>query len=153
MSRALLAHNGQFCDYTTHSTLNKLQCAWIHHYRSVALNRLLFCIPEFLGNYFSQFSKVDACTIMHDATGQSRCLAFLTFEDLANANAAMVREHSFNGKIACSSLCLQHGMSALMVVRCLFIIDRLIQNEQYCARNTNVLLNYSLVVLTWQCHV
>lgn len=114
-------------------------------YRSVALNRLLFRVLESLRNYFSQFGKVDACTIMRDAAGRSRCFAFLTFEDPASVNAVMVREHFLDGKIVCPSSCLQHGVSALMVVACLFIIDRLIQNEQYRARNTNVLLNYSLV--------
>lgn len=52
-----------------------------------------------LRNYFTQFGKVDACTIMRDAAGRSRCFAFLTFEDPASVNAVMVREHFLDGKI------------------------------------------------------
>ncbi|KAF9224573.1 RNA-binding domain-containing protein [Gyrodon lividus] len=54
---------------------------------------------ESLRNYFSQFGKVDACTIMRDAAGRSRCFAFLTFDDPASVNAVMVREHFLDGKI------------------------------------------------------
>ncbi|KZT23186.1 RNA-binding domain-containing protein [Neolentinus lepideus HHB14362 ss-1] len=54
---------------------------------------------ETLRNYFTQFGKVDACTIMRDAAGRSRCFAFLTFEDPASVNAVMVREHVLDGKI------------------------------------------------------
>ncbi|KAF8230929.1 RNA-binding domain-containing protein [Tricholoma matsutake] len=54
---------------------------------------------ESLRDYFSQFGKVDACTIMRDAAGRSRCFAFLTFEDPASVNAVMVREHFLDGKI------------------------------------------------------
>ena len=56
-------------------------------------------VPDSLRNYFSQFGKVDACTIMRDAAGRSRCFAFLTFEDPASVNAVMVREHFLDGKI------------------------------------------------------
>jgi RNA-binding protein Musashi len=56
-------------------------------------------ISEGLRNYFSQFGKVEACTIMRDAGGRSRCFAFLTFEDPASVNAVMVREHFLDGKI------------------------------------------------------
>ncbi|KAL1742873.1 RNA-binding domain-containing protein [Schizophyllum fasciatum] len=49
--------------------------------------------------YFEQFGKVDACTIMRDAAGRSRCFAFLTFEDPASVNAVMVKEHTLDGKI------------------------------------------------------
>ncbi|KAJ8468745.1 hypothetical protein ONZ45_g17133 [Pleurotus djamor] len=52
-----------------------------------------------LREYFEQFGKVDACTIMRDAAGRSRCFAFLTFEDPASVNAVMVREHFLDGKI------------------------------------------------------
>lgn len=52
-----------------------------------------------LRNYFSQFGKVDACTIMRDPAGRSRGFAFLTFEDPAAVNAVMVREHYLDGKI------------------------------------------------------
>lgn len=54
---------------------------------------------ENLRKYFSQFGKVEACTIMRDAAGRSRCFAFLTFEDPASVNAVMVREHFLDGKI------------------------------------------------------
>ncbi|KAI0352495.1 RNA-binding domain-containing protein [Trametes cingulata] len=54
---------------------------------------------ESLRKYFSQFGKVEACTIMRDAAGRSRCFAFLTFEDPASVNAVMVREHFLDGKI------------------------------------------------------
>ena len=54
---------------------------------------------EGLKKYFEQFGKVEACTIMRDATGRSRCFAFLTFEDPASVNAVMVREHVLDGKI------------------------------------------------------
>ncbi|KAE9411119.1 hypothetical protein BT96DRAFT_804814 [Gymnopus androsaceus JB14] len=49
--------------------------------------------------YFEQFGKVDACTIMRDAVGRSRCFAFLTFEDPASVNAVMVKEHILDGKV------------------------------------------------------
>ncbi|KAG6890067.1 hypothetical protein C0992_003165 [Termitomyces sp. T32_za158] len=45
---------------------------------------------ETLRDYFTQFGKVDACTIMRDAAGRSRCFAFLTFEDPASVNAVMI---------------------------------------------------------------
>ncbi|KAI0052669.1 hypothetical protein FA95DRAFT_1483247, partial [Auriscalpium vulgare] len=54
---------------------------------------------ENLRKYFTQFGKVDACTIMRDSAGRSRCFAFLTFEDPASVNAVMVREHFLDGKI------------------------------------------------------
>lgn len=56
-------------------------------------------IPDSLRDYFTQFGKVDACTIMRDAAGRSRCFAFLTFEEPASVNAVMVREHFLDGKI------------------------------------------------------
>ncbi|KAJ7050853.1 hypothetical protein C8F01DRAFT_1177294 [Mycena amicta] len=54
---------------------------------------------EGLRTYFTQFGKVDACTIMRDAAGRSRCFAFLTFDDPASVNAVMAREHVLDGKI------------------------------------------------------
>lgn len=54
---------------------------------------------EGLRAYFSQFGKVDACTIMRDPAGRSRCFAFLTFEEPASVNAVMVKEHILDGKI------------------------------------------------------
>lgn len=56
-------------------------------------------IVESLRAYFTQFGKVDACTIMRDAAGRSRCFAFLTFDEPASVNAVMVREHFLDGKI------------------------------------------------------
>ncbi|KAI9455291.1 hypothetical protein F5148DRAFT_1226274 [Russula earlei] len=53
---------------------------------------------EGLRNYFSEFGKVDACTIVRDNDGKSRGFAFLTFEDPASVNAVMVREHFLDGK-------------------------------------------------------
>jgi RNA-binding protein Musashi len=57
-----------------------------------------FIPPEGLRNYFSEFGKVDACTIVRDADGKSRGFAFLTFEEPASVNAVMVREHFLDGK-------------------------------------------------------
>ncbi|THH26495.1 hypothetical protein EUX98_g7692 [Antrodiella citrinella] len=56
-------------------------------------------LSEGLRKYFTQFGKVEACTIMRDAAGRSRCFAFLTFEDPQSVNAVMVREHFLDGKI------------------------------------------------------
>ncbi|KAI0314488.1 hypothetical protein OF83DRAFT_1063745, partial [Amylostereum chailletii] len=53
---------------------------------------------EGLRSYFSEFGKVDACTIVRDADGKSRGFAFLTFEDPASVNAVMIREHFLDGK-------------------------------------------------------
>ena len=61
-------------------------------------------VAESLKKYFSQFGKVEACTIMRDAAGRSRCFAFLTFEDPASVNAVMVREHFLDGKVVRSIL-------------------------------------------------
>ena len=58
-------------------------------------------VTESLKQYFTQFGKVEACTIMRDAAGRSRCFAFLTFEDPASVNAVMVREHFLDGKTVC----------------------------------------------------
>ncbi|KAK7441726.1 hypothetical protein VKT23_016389 [Stygiomarasmius scandens] len=53
---------------------------------------------EGLRDYFSQFGKVDACTIMRDNAGTSRGFAFLTFEDPSAVNAVVAREHILDGK-------------------------------------------------------
>jgi len=53
---------------------------------------------EGLRDYFSQFGKVDACTIMRDPPGTSRGFAFLTFEDAASVNTVLSREHVLDGK-------------------------------------------------------
>ncbi|KII83858.1 hypothetical protein PLICRDRAFT_119035 [Plicaturopsis crispa FD-325 SS-3] len=53
---------------------------------------------EGLRKYFSEFGKVDACTIMRDPDGRSRGFAFLTFEEPSSVNAVMVREHYLDGK-------------------------------------------------------
>ncbi|PVF99272.1 RNA-binding domain-containing protein [Serendipita vermifera] len=52
-----------------------------------------------LRNYFSQFGKIESCTIMRDPAGRSRGFAFLTFEDPAAVNKVMVQEHYLDGKI------------------------------------------------------
>ncbi|KAF5376556.1 hypothetical protein D9757_008292 [Collybiopsis confluens] len=54
---------------------------------------------EGLRAYFEQYGEVDACTIMRDPSGRSRCFAFLTFVDAASVNAVMVKEHVLDGKI------------------------------------------------------
>ncbi|KAJ8516295.1 hypothetical protein ONZ45_g6368 [Pleurotus djamor] len=54
---------------------------------------------EGLKNYFSQFGKVDACTIMRDPSGTSRGFAFLTFEDPSAVNTVISREHTLDGKM------------------------------------------------------
>ncbi len=46
-------------------------------------------------------SKVDACTIMRDASGTSRGFAFLTFEDPNAVNLVVGREHFLDGKQVC----------------------------------------------------
>ncbi|EGN94846.1 hypothetical protein SERLA73DRAFT_61826 [Serpula lacrymans var. lacrymans S7.3] len=53
---------------------------------------------EGLRKYFSEFGKVDACTIMRDPDGRSRGFAFLTFDDPESVNAVMIREHYLDGK-------------------------------------------------------
>ncbi|KAF8961588.1 hypothetical protein BDZ97DRAFT_1190178 [Flammula alnicola] len=53
---------------------------------------------EGLRDYFSQFGKVDACTIMRDAAGTSRGFAFLTFEDPNAVDLVVNREHALDGK-------------------------------------------------------
>ncbi|KAJ7067864.1 hnRNP A1-gamma isoform [Mycena amicta] len=53
---------------------------------------------EGLRNYFSQFGKVDACTIMRDPSGTSRGFAFMTFEDAAAVTLVLGREHILDGK-------------------------------------------------------
>jgi RNA-binding protein Musashi len=56
-----------------------------------------------LREYFPQFGKEDACTIMRDTAGSSKYFAFLAFEESASVNAVMVREHFLDGKIMSSS--------------------------------------------------
>ncbi|KAI9571855.1 hypothetical protein HD554DRAFT_2070013 [Boletus coccyginus] len=51
-----------------------------------------------LRKYFSEFGKVDACTIMRDPDGRSRGFAFLTFEDAEPVNAVLARDHILDGK-------------------------------------------------------
>ncbi|KAJ3823439.1 hnRNP A1-gamma isoform [Lentinula raphanica] len=53
---------------------------------------------EGLRNYFSQFGKVDACTIMRDPSGTSRGFAFLTFEDPNAVATVTSRDHFLDGK-------------------------------------------------------
>ncbi|TEB17472.1 RNA-binding domain-containing protein [Coprinellus micaceus] len=54
---------------------------------------------EGLRDYFAQYGKIDALTIMRDpATGTSRGFAFLTFEDAACADSVIGKEHTVDGK-------------------------------------------------------
>ena len=73
---------------------------------------------ETLRQYFSEFGKVDACTIMRDASGRSRGFAFLTFEDPAAVNAVMVREHYLDGKIVSACFLLNNAGSTLRRQHC-----------------------------------
>ncbi|KAH7882144.1 hnRNP A1-gamma isoform, partial [Phlebopus sp. FC_14] len=50
------------------------------------------------GKYFSEFGKVDACTIMRDPDGRSRGFAFLTFDEAESVNAVLARDHMLDGK-------------------------------------------------------
>src|SRR5258707_12896840 len=77
--------------------------------RSLGSTKLVVT-PESLRKYFTQFGKVDACTIMRDSAGRSRCFAFLTFDDPASVNAVMVREHFLDGKIVRRHWLLARGM-------------------------------------------
>ncbi|OCH91330.1 RNA-binding domain-containing protein [Obba rivulosa] len=51
-----------------------------------------------LRNYFSEFGKVEDCTILRDPDGRSRGFAFLTFEDPSAVNAVLMRDHVLDGK-------------------------------------------------------
>jgi len=53
---------------------------------------------EGLRDYFSQFGKVDACTIMRDPSGTSRGFAFLTFEDPSAVALVTAQAHVLDGK-------------------------------------------------------
>ncbi|KAK0463146.1 hnRNP A1-gamma isoform [Desarmillaria tabescens] len=50
------------------------------------------------GDYFSQFGKVDAVTIMRDPSGTSRGFAFLTFEDPSAVQVVTAQDHFLDGK-------------------------------------------------------
>jgi RNA-binding protein Musashi len=90
---------------------------------SVCSAKLIY-IVEGLRNYFSQFGKVEACTIMRDAGGRSRCFAFLTFEDPASVNAVMVREHFLDGKIVRNCSVVYHPVNfvRVLILTALFIV-------------------------------
>jgi RNA recognition motif-containing protein len=108
-------------------------------FRSMSSTKLVVT-PESLRKYFSQFGKVDACTIMRDSTGRSRCFAFLTFDDPASVNAVMVREHFLDGKI----------VRSVYHVRQLpefdLYLNRSIQSGLFLARSINVQRSSLLVV-------
>ncbi|KAK0213471.1 hypothetical protein IW262DRAFT_1409470 [Armillaria fumosa] len=53
---------------------------------------------EGLRDYFSQFGKVDAVTIMRDPSGTSRGFAFLTFEDPGAVQVVTAQDHFLDGK-------------------------------------------------------
>jgi RNA recognition motif-containing protein len=89
-----------------HTIPSLLQCH-VHFTNSLNCRRVMpfffsLCLPSFkpdgLRNYFSEFGKVDACTIVRYADGKSRGFAFLTFEDPASVNAVMIWEHFLDGK-------------------------------------------------------
>ncbi len=96
-----------FIPFSTHSVpfLPNVMSILLTFAEILCGGRVIFLfIPEGLRNYFSEFGKVDACTIVRDADGKSRGFAFLTFEDPASVNAVMVREHFLDGKavrVAC----------------------------------------------------
>ncbi|KAI0030736.1 hypothetical protein K488DRAFT_53613, partial [Vararia minispora EC-137] len=75
-----------------------LRCLYALHSKMFVGGLSWDTTDEGLRNYFSEFGKVDACTIVRDADGKSRGFAFLTFEDPASVNAVMVREHFLDGK-------------------------------------------------------
>ena len=93
-----------------------------------------------LRNYFTQFGKVDACTIMRDQDGRSRCFAFLTFEDPASVNAVMVREHFLDGKIVspCFARRVFWRLTAMM--------HRLTRSALFLAQSINVQQSFSSAV-------
>lgn len=92
---------------------------------------------ESLRDYFTQFGKVDACTIMRDAAGRSRCFAFLTFDDPASVNAVMVREHMLDGKIV--------RPSPLLFKPATHVLPRLTLSVQSPGKSTREPLSSSLV--------
>lgn len=81
--------------------------------------------------------KVDACTIMRDASGTSRGFAFLTFEDASAVDVVVGREHVLDGKNVC--YCSFYALAISMS-------PRLILNEQYPEKNTFATRVTSLVV-------
>ena len=111
---------------------------WYMHYSTYRRIHFNYKLPDDLRDYFSQYGKVDACTIMRDAAGRSRCFAFLTFEDPASVNAVMVREHVLDGKIVCLfSYPSMYGLTNFF---------RSTLNELFLDKSTNAPLNFSLEV-------
>ena len=104
--------------------------------------QVLILYIEGLREYFTQFGKVDACTIMRDPTGRSRCFAFLTFEDPASVNAVMVREHHLDGKIVSRSMPTLSSTS----VNASCVFDRLTLSVRFPVKNTIEHKNCLLVV-------
>ncbi|KAH8979513.1 hypothetical protein EDB83DRAFT_2494009, partial [Lactarius deliciosus] len=89
--RLILGYNRWYF-ISAHPTPSLLQCH-VHFANSLNVRR-----RQGLRNYFSEFGKVDACTIVRDADGKSRGFAFLTFEEPASVNAVMIREHFLDGE-------------------------------------------------------
>ena len=56
---------------------------------------------EGLRNYFSQFGRVDASTILRDSDGNSRGFAFLTFVEPASVDKVLAQDHVLDGKSVC----------------------------------------------------
>ena len=100
---------------------------------------VFFPTLESLRDYFTQFGKVDACTIMRDAAGRSRCFAFLTFEEPASVNAVMVRVHFLDGKIVSRQI---FAVVVSLDIDC--VVYRLTPNERSHVKNINVRLSFSL---------
>ena len=105
---------------------------------------LILGVAESLQAYFSQFGKVDACTIMRDGAGRSRGFAFLTFEDAAAVNAVMVREHYLDGKIVCNPR--QQQQQLLYNLGLTYYLSRSIRSARFLVLSTNALRNYLLEV-------
>ena len=105
-------------------------------------------VIESLQTYFSQFGKVDACTIMRDAAGRSRGFAFLTFEDPAAVNAVMVREHFLDGKTVSSIYpYIPTRLYSKHIVWYMLFLSRSIPNALFPVSNINVLKNSLWAVL------
>ncbi|KAF4586439.1 hypothetical protein EYR38_010715 [Pleurotus pulmonarius] len=85
---------------TTGDTIYGKKPSEMHDYGKLFIGGLSWdTTDEGLKNYFSQFGKVDACTIMRDPSGTSRGFAFLTFEDPSAVTPVLAREHTLDGKM------------------------------------------------------
>ena len=92
--------------------------------------RLCLFITRRLAELFSEFGKVNACTIVRDADGKSRGFAILNFGDPASVNAVMTREHFLDGKASVPFLSVSEKFSDIRTPRGLTL------NARPHARNT-----------------